>query len=134
MRKGSDNLTIYCTGLGAVQGPNGENEPGDGVAAPADPNLIYRTTAKVQQLGANRPASVPYTGKSPDRNNWNCCHGQKGGFLLQVSHPPPPGATNSGGFSRSPLPGTFTRIGICSAGAFAAFIPSPLTSIVREKR
>ncbi len=61
----SDYLTIYGTGLGALQGPNGENEPGDGVAAPADPNLIFRTTAKVTATIGGVNAPVVFAGLTP---------------------------------------------------------------------
>jgi uncharacterized protein (TIGR03437 family) len=51
----SDYLTIYCTGLGAVAGPNGEPAPADGAAAPT--NLLYQTTANVTVMigGVNAP-------------------------------------------------------------------------------
>ncbi len=51
----SDYLTIYCTGLGAIAGPNGEQEPADGAAAPT--NVVYQTTATVMVTigGVNAP-------------------------------------------------------------------------------
>lgn len=59
----SDYLVIYATGLGSVRGPNGEAEPGDGVAAPS--NLVYSTTAKVTATIGGVSAPVLFSGLTP---------------------------------------------------------------------
>ena len=56
----SDYLTIYCTGLGPVAGPNGEPEPADG--APAPLNIVYQTTASVTATIGGVPATVLFSG------------------------------------------------------------------------
>jgi len=56
----SDYLTIYCTGLGTVAGPNGETAPPDGTAAPT--NLIYQTTATVTATIGGANAQVLFSG------------------------------------------------------------------------
>ena len=58
-----DYLVVYATGLGALVGPNGETEPGDGAVAPS--TIIYSTTAKVTATlgGANLP--VLFSGLTP---------------------------------------------------------------------
>ena len=58
-----DYLVLYCTGLGAVKGPNGEQEPGDGAAAPTSP--IFSTTGTVTATigGVNVPAA--FSGLTP---------------------------------------------------------------------
>ena len=59
----SDYLTLYCTGLGALTGPNGETEPADGAAAPG--NLHYHTTANVTATIGGVSAPVTFAGLSP---------------------------------------------------------------------
>ena len=58
-----DYLTIYGTGFGTVTGPNGEAEPGDGIAAPS--TLIYSTTANVIATIGGIPAQVTFAGLAP---------------------------------------------------------------------
>jgi uncharacterized protein (TIGR03437 family) len=79
----SDYLTIYCTGLGTLQGPNGEAEPGDGVVAPPSP--IYQTTANITATIGGIPAEVTFAGLAP-------------GFvgLYQVNVQVPSGISNGG--------------------------------------
>ncbi len=55
-----DYLTIYCTGLGALAGPNGELEPADGAAAPTSP--IFRTKANVTVTIGGVNAPVQFAG------------------------------------------------------------------------
>jgi uncharacterized protein (TIGR03437 family) len=59
----SDYLVIYCTGLGPVQGPNGQPGPADG--AVASTNIIFHTTANVTATigGLNTP--VLFSGLTP---------------------------------------------------------------------
>jgi uncharacterized protein (TIGR03437 family) len=59
----SDYLTLYCTGLGALIGPNGETEPADGAVAP--PNLLYQTTASVTATIGGVNAPVTFAGLTP---------------------------------------------------------------------
>ena len=59
----SDYLTLYCTGLGALIGPNGETEPADGAAAPS--NLLYQTTATVTATIGGVSAPVTFAGLTP---------------------------------------------------------------------
>jgi uncharacterized protein (TIGR03437 family) len=59
----SDYLTLYCTGLGALVGPNGETEPANGAAAP--PNLLYQTTANVTATIGGVSAPVTFAGLTP---------------------------------------------------------------------
>jgi uncharacterized protein (TIGR03437 family) len=58
-----DYLVIYCTGLGMVRGPNGETEPGDGVAAPGSPIYSATGTVAVSIGGTNAP--VLFAGLTP---------------------------------------------------------------------
>jgi uncharacterized protein (TIGR03437 family) len=58
-----DYLAVYCTGLGAVMGPNGEAEPGDGAAAPA--GLIYSVGGKVTATIGGVSAPVTFAGLTP---------------------------------------------------------------------
>jgi uncharacterized protein (TIGR03437 family) len=58
-----DYLTVYCTGLGAVQGPNGEMEPADGAAAPT--NLIFGTTAQVTATIGGVSVPAAFAGLTP---------------------------------------------------------------------
>ena len=78
-----DNLTIYCTGLGPVQGPNGESGPADGAAAPT--NFIFRTASSVTANLGGLSAPVLFSGLAP-------------GFvaLYQVNIQVPPGIASSG--------------------------------------
>jgi hypothetical protein len=55
-----DYLTIYCTGLGALAGPNGEPEPGDGAAAPT--SVVFQTTANVTATIGGVHATVLFSG------------------------------------------------------------------------
>jgi uncharacterized protein (TIGR03437 family) len=59
----SDYLVTYATGLGPVQGPNGEGEPADGAAAPG--NLVYSTTASVTATIGGIDAVVVFSGLTP---------------------------------------------------------------------
>jgi uncharacterized protein (TIGR03437 family) len=63
VQSGSEYLAVFCTGLGMVQGPNGEEEPGDGVAAPAGP--IFQTTAQVLATIGGVNAPVTFAGLTP---------------------------------------------------------------------
>lgn len=58
-----DYLVIYCTGLGALVGANGETQPADGAAAPGD--VIYHSAANVKVTigGVSIPAS--FAGLTP---------------------------------------------------------------------
>ncbi|HEU5022181.1 MAG TPA: hypothetical protein VFT60_09820, partial [Bryobacteraceae bacterium] len=58
-----DYLVIYCTGLGTLTGENGETQPGDGAAAPAD--VIYHAAANVSVTigGVSTPAA--FAGLTP---------------------------------------------------------------------
>lgn len=58
-----DYLTIYCTGLGPVHGPNGEAGPADGAAAPLD--LLYYTNATVTASLAVAKPQVLFSGLTP---------------------------------------------------------------------
>jgi len=58
-----DYLTIYSTGLGTLAGPNGETEPGDGMAAPT--TVIFETTANVTATIGGIPAQVTFAGLTP---------------------------------------------------------------------
>jgi uncharacterized protein (TIGR03437 family) len=59
----SDYLTVYCTGLGPLQGPKGEVEPTDGVAAPSSP--IFQTSVNVTATIGGIGAPVLFSGLSP---------------------------------------------------------------------
>jgi uncharacterized protein (TIGR03437 family) len=59
----SDNLVIYCTGLGTVTGANGEAAPPDGAAAPVSP--AYHTDASVVATIGNLTAPVSFSGLTP---------------------------------------------------------------------
>jgi uncharacterized protein (TIGR03437 family) len=58
-----DYLVIYCTGLGAVRGPNGELPAGDGGAAPSTP--LFSTTATVTATIGGVATPVLYSGLTP---------------------------------------------------------------------
>jgi uncharacterized protein (TIGR03437 family) len=60
----SDYLTVYSTGLGPLQGPNGEVEPADGAAAPDSP--LFRTIANVTATIGGIGAPVLFSGLSPE--------------------------------------------------------------------
>ena len=59
----SDYLVVYCTGLGPLTGPNGEPEPADGAAAPA--NLLFHTRAAVSAAIGGVSAPVLFSGLTP---------------------------------------------------------------------
>jgi len=59
----SDYLVIYCTGLGALTGPNGQSEPADGAMAPSD--VIFRTAATVTATVGGVSAPVLFSGLTP---------------------------------------------------------------------
>ena len=58
-----DFLAIYATGLGAVQGPNGEAGPTDGAAAPL--STVFRTKAVVTATIGGVDAPVSFAGLTP---------------------------------------------------------------------
>jgi uncharacterized protein (TIGR03437 family) len=58
-----DYLTVYCTGLGPLQGPNGEMEPTGGTATPS--NLVFETSAKVSATIGGLSAPVLFSGLAP---------------------------------------------------------------------
>jgi sugar lactone lactonase YvrE len=62
-RGGAEFLSIFCTGLGPVVGPNGEPPPADGAAAPS--NLLYTTTAKVTATIGAVDVPVVFAGLTP---------------------------------------------------------------------
>jgi len=61
--RAADYLVVYCTGLGPLEGPNGQAPPVDGAAAPLSP--LFQTTATVTATigGANAPVS--FSGLTP---------------------------------------------------------------------
>jgi uncharacterized protein (TIGR03437 family) len=59
----SDYLVVYCTGLGLVQGPNGEQAPADGAAAPS--TTLFRTTAALSATIGGVSAPVSFSGLTP---------------------------------------------------------------------
>ena len=59
----SDYLTIYCTGLGPLESPNGEVEPADGAVAPA--NVVFQTTATLTASIGGIAAPVLFSGLAP---------------------------------------------------------------------
>jgi uncharacterized protein (TIGR03437 family) len=59
----SDYLVIYCTGLGSVQGPNGEAGPTDGAAAPT--TTIFHTTSTVTATIGGVLTPVLFSGLTP---------------------------------------------------------------------
>ncbi len=61
--KAGDYLTIYCTGLGPLHGPNGEAGPGDGAAAPL--NLLYSTNATVTATVGTTDVPALFSGLTP---------------------------------------------------------------------
>src|SRR6185503_16511341 len=56
-------LTVYCTGLGKVVGPNGESAPADGTAAPE--GTLFRTAATVTATIGGVNAPVSFAGLTP---------------------------------------------------------------------
>src|SRR6185312_2812421 len=56
-------LTVYCTGLGKVVGPNGESAPADGTAAPE--GTLFRTAASVTATIGGVNAPVSFAGLTP---------------------------------------------------------------------
>ncbi|HVW87284.1 MAG TPA: hypothetical protein VHB50_21505, partial [Bryobacteraceae bacterium] len=61
--RGQEVLAVFCTGLGPVQGPNGEAPPADGAAAPA--TTIFQTTWKVTATVGGVDAPVLFAGFTP---------------------------------------------------------------------
>lgn len=61
--RAGDFLAIYCTGLGGVQGPNGESGPDDGIAAPLD--TLFRTKATITATIGGIDAPVSFAGLTP---------------------------------------------------------------------
>jgi len=61
--RASDFLVVYCTGLGPVQGPNGQPGPADGAAASASP--LFQTTATVSAAIGGVLAPVSFSGLTP---------------------------------------------------------------------
>src|SRR6185312_114791 len=58
------NLVIYMTGLGALLGTNGEQEPADGAIAPTA--TIYRTTSNIAvMIGGVSAPTVQFSGLTP---------------------------------------------------------------------
>jgi len=58
-----DYLTVYCTGLGALTGANGEAQPADGAGAPTSP--IFHTTSTVTATVDGIAAPVSFAGLTP---------------------------------------------------------------------
>ncbi len=56
-------LTIYCNGLGAVAGPNGESAPADGTQTPTD--TPFHTTSNVTVSFAGNDQPVQFAGLAP---------------------------------------------------------------------
>jgi uncharacterized protein (TIGR03437 family) len=63
VQSGKEFLAIFCTGLGAVTGPNGEAPPADG--APAGGDVLYRTKADVQVTVGGVNVPVLFAGLTP---------------------------------------------------------------------
>jgi len=63
VQSGSEYLVVFCTGLGAVAGPNGEAGPTDGAAAPL--NLVLQTAATVTATIGGVNAPVVFSGLTP---------------------------------------------------------------------
>jgi uncharacterized protein (TIGR03437 family) len=59
----SDYLVIYCTGLGPLQGPNGQTAPADGALAPLSPLFQTKATVTATVGGVNAPVS--FSGLTP---------------------------------------------------------------------
>jgi DNA/RNA endonuclease G (NUC1) len=62
-RRGSEYLSVYCTGLGPVVGPNGEPAPVDGATAPL--TTVYQTTARVTAKLGGLDVPVVFSGLTP---------------------------------------------------------------------
>ncbi|HEY4085014.1 MAG TPA: CotH kinase family protein [Bryobacteraceae bacterium] len=60
---GQEFLTVYCTGLGNVVGPDGEAAPADGTAAPE--GAVFHTTAAVTATIGGVDAPVSFAGLTP---------------------------------------------------------------------
>jgi uncharacterized protein (TIGR03437 family) len=58
-----DYLVIYCTGLGALTGANGETQPGNGAAAPSD--VIYHAAANVNVTIGGMSTPALFAGLTP---------------------------------------------------------------------
>jgi len=61
--RAGDFLAVYATGLGPVQGPNGEAGPASGAAAPLSP--LFQTKTKVTVTIGGVDASVRFAGLAP---------------------------------------------------------------------
>jgi uncharacterized protein (TIGR03437 family) len=61
--RGGDFLAVYATGLGAVQGPNGEPAPAEGAATPLSP--LFTTKAKITATIGGVDAPVSFAGLTP---------------------------------------------------------------------
>src|SRR6185437_15977679 len=59
-----DYLVIYGTGLGALEGPSGETQPGDGAGAPGDVVFHTKATVTVTVGGVQTPAL--FSGLTPN--------------------------------------------------------------------
>jgi len=58
-----DFLVIYGTGLGALAGPNGETQPGDGAGAPGD--VVFHTKAAVTVTVGGVQVPAAFSGLTP---------------------------------------------------------------------
>jgi uncharacterized protein (TIGR03437 family) len=58
-----DYLSVFCTGLGPLVGPNGQLEPADGAAAPT--TVTFQTIAKVSVTIGGVDAPVLFSGLAP---------------------------------------------------------------------
>ena len=56
-------LTIYCNGLGAVAGPNGESAPADGTLTPTD--MAFHTIGNITVSFAGTDQPVQFAGLAP---------------------------------------------------------------------
>jgi uncharacterized protein (TIGR03437 family) len=59
-----DYLVVYATGLGALTGPNGETEPGDGAGAPGD--IVFHTKAAVTVTVGGVQTPALFSGLTPN--------------------------------------------------------------------
>ena len=59
----ADYLVVYCTGLGTLQGSNGQQPPADGAVAPVSP--LFHTAAQVTATIGGVNAPVSYAGLTP---------------------------------------------------------------------
>jgi uncharacterized protein (TIGR03437 family) len=64
--KRGEYIEIYCTGLGQVQGTNGEAALGDGVAAPENGSPLYKTVSSASvTIGGVSSPMVSFSGLAP---------------------------------------------------------------------